>query len=355
MSNNGIKYSTIVKSIIMRKLTGKPVPDIGAIGLSMLQAPLMLLAVKYNLIDYINEGYNTYAKLAQKCNLTERDVQVLLSTLIALGLIDLKKNVLSLSIISKITLLHDAKYNCIEILDMFKNSTYDQVEKAIFHKKDVFTHGESTVTDMWENDAVDMDFIHKYNKNHHNLTLLNAELGIKTSDVKKVKKLLDVGGGLGTFSICFVDDYPERTAGLYELKNVCTVASSFYKEHGYENKIEVIEGNFFERELPAGYDGMVFSNILHDWNEEKGRMLLSKAFNALDKGGKIFLNEALLNETKTGPMGTVLLDVLMYINHKSQQYTFREITEMLTTAGFKNVRKHTFPTNFSLVVADKPL
>ena len=59
---------------------------------------------------------------------------------------------------------------------------------------------------------------------------------------------------------------------------------------------------------------------------------------------------------ETGPSDrlTAYFDLLMYINHSAQQFTFSELNELLSIEGFKNVHKLEIPSSpFSLIVGIK--
>ena len=53
---------------------------------------------------------------------------------------------------------------------------------------------------------------------------------------------------------------------------------------------------------PAGYDGIFFSNVFHDWDRASCLHLAKRSYAALPPGGRIFLHEVVLNDTKDGPL-----------------------------------------------------
>ena len=55
------------------------------------------------------------------------------------------------------------------------------------------------------------------------------------------------------------------------------------------------EGNFLEDELPGGYDRVLFSRVLTDWAPNVCRMLFEKSRRALLPGGRLVINEALVD------------------------------------------------------------
>lgn len=93
--------------------------------------------------------------------------------------------------------------------------------------------------------------------------------------------------------------------------------------------------------------------ILHDWPYEMYRQILKSAYEALEPNGKTFIHEMLLDENKTSPTTTVFFDLLMFINHQSQQFTQKEIFHLLGECGFKKMKHCSMFGYFSLIEAIK--
>ena len=79
---------------------------------------------------------------------------------------------------------------------------------------------------------------------------------------------------------------------------------------------------------------------------------LKNAFSAM-KRGSIFICECLLDEEKVSPKHTVIFDLMMYMNHRSHQYTKNELSSALVEVGFRNpeiVYSHGY---YSVMKADR--
>lgn len=97
----------------------------------------------------------------------------------------------------------------------------------------------------------------------------------------------------------------------------------------------------FKEPFPAnndpkyGYQAMFYSNIFHDWSEEKCKYLSKKTYDSLPENGVILLHEALLNEDGNGPLITAFLSFQMFLVTEGKQFTFNELEKILNEAGFK--------------------
>ena len=71
-------------------------------------------------------------------------------------------------------------------------------------------------------------------------------------------------------------------------------------------------------------------------------------------GGRIIVHEMLFNNDRTGPFPVAAMNVTMLESMPGQQYSGREITQMLQEAGFINLEvKPTFGY-WSIVTGVKP-
>jgi acetylserotonin N-methyltransferase len=111
----------------------------------------------------------------------------------------------------------------------------------------------------------------------------------------------------------------------------------------------------FEDPWPTGHDAHFFSNVFHDWSMETNRLLARKSFAALPSGGRIFLNEILMDDDGTGPWHAAAFSLLMLIGTLGKQYSLPELRDTLESAGFTDVQAiRTGGGYYSLVSAVKP-
>ncbi len=126
----------------------------------------------------------------------------------------------------------------------------------------------------------------------------SAEGAISTlSDSKCMegaKTLLDVGGGDGTIGCALATRHPNLQVTVFNLPASAYIARRIIGEKGMTDRVEVYEGDFLAEDLPSGFDRVMFSRVLTDWAPDVCRELLKKAAAALAPGGRLIINEALL-------------------------------------------------------------
>jgi len=164
--------------------------------------------------------------------------------------------------------------------------------------------------------------------------------------------LLDVGGGSAAHSIGACLQWPRLTAIVLDMPPVCDVAEEFIAAESLSDRISTQRADMWNDPFPRA-DAHLYSNILHDWPREKGRLLVEKSFHGLELGGRILLHEALLDDDKTGPFGIAAFNMAILAWTEGQQYSSHELTEMLTEAGFGNVQITPALYPFSIIEAKK--
>src|SRR4051794_3978648 len=99
------------------------------------------------------------------------------------------------------------------------------------------------------------------------------------------RRLLDVGGGTGIYSIAWLLRHPELVAVVWDRPEVLKVAREFAEEAGVSDRLETVPGDMFRDEVPAGADVILLSNVLHDWDVPECRTLVARCASALPPGG----------------------------------------------------------------------
>ncbi|HAT8636636.1 TPA: methyltransferase [Legionella pneumophila] len=115
---------------------------------------------------------------------------------------------------------------------------------------------------------------------------------LKSINFKKVNKFLDVGGGDGTMACTFVKKYPHLKAAVYNLPMSAQMARNNIESRKLNHRVHVIEGDFIEEDaFPVGYDLILFTRVLFDWDDQVCRKLLRMAYQALPKNGLVGICE----------------------------------------------------------------
>lgn len=158
-------------------------------------------------------------------------------------------------------------------------------------------------------------------------------------DLDRYRKMLDVGGGSGIYTIAFLKKAPQLSSTIFDLPKVCEISRAFLDEAGMRERAQTMEGDFRVDEFPKGHDLVLLSAIIHMNSREGNRDLFRKAYECLEPGGTLMIRDYFLDESRTRPMEGAIFAVNMLVGTSGgNSYTVREVSSDLEAQGFKNVR-----------------
>jgi len=156
-------------------------------------------------------------------------------------------------------------------------------------------------------------------------------------DIEGRQRLLDVGGGPGTYSILLAEAHPELRATVYDLPDVVNIAGEVIERHGLTDRVDTTPGDYHTDTFPTGYDAVLISNTLHQEDWDTCVNILKKAREALDPGGLVIVHAMFLNEQGDGPLWPALHNLLMLLVYRGgRAYSLEQTYKMLEEAGFQD-------------------
>lgn len=152
-------------------------------------------------------------------------------------------------------------------------------------------------------------------------------------------RLIDIGGGSGTYTQEFLEAAPAMTATLFDLPEVIEMARRRLAPTGLLGRITLTAGDFYNDELPAGHDLALLSAIIHQNSYEQNVELCRKIHNALESGGRLIIRDHVMSEDHTQPQSGALFAVnMLVVTPGGGTYSFEQIRDMMATAGYKDIR-----------------
>jgi predicted O-methyltransferase YrrM len=152
-----------------------------------------------------------------------------------------------------------------------------------------------------------------------------------------VRRLLDVGGGSGVYSIAAAEESPGLRATVLEAAPVDAIARRTIAAAGLAGRVDVATADMFADPWPAGHDAHLFSNVLHDWDEAECRRLLARSAAALPAGGRVFVHDMLLDDDKAGPLWAAEYGILLATVTQGRLYSAAELGGWLADLGLRVV------------------
>jgi len=154
-------------------------------------------------------------------------------------------------------------------------------------------------------------------------------------DFSPYRSVGDVGGALALLSRIVGARHQHLTFSSFDLPEVAPHAQKHIEAAGMTNRIKVVGGDFFKDDLPKA-DVITMGNILHDWNLEKKKILIKKAYEALPEGGALIAIENLIDDARRENAFGLLMSLNMLIEFGDAfDYTGADFREWGREAGFQ--------------------
>jgi hypothetical protein len=162
-------------------------------------------------------------------------------------------------------------------------------------------------------------------------------------DLKGRRRLLDLGGGPGTYAIHFCLANPGLNATIADLPTSRPFAEKTISQFGLSDRIDFVPCNYMEEDVTGMYDVAWLSHILHGEGPDECQMIINKAVSSLEPAGMMMIHDFILNDTFDGPLFAAIFSLNMLVNtHKGRSYTDGQIREMMTKAGLGQIKRLPF-------------
>ncbi|QXE92055.1 methyltransferase [Geomonas subterranea] len=173
-----------------------------------------------------------------------------------------------------------------------------------------------------------------------NLAMMIAPRIVPQIDLQGRRRLLDLGGGPGTYAIHFCRHNPRLDAVICDLPTTRSFAEETVARFGLSDRIGFVAADFEQDDLPEGFDVAWLSHVLHGIGPDACARVLKKTVSALEPGGLILIQEFVLDDKRDAPVFPALFSLNMLLGTpEGQSYSQGELFAMLEHAGATGVRR----------------
>jgi hypothetical protein len=154
-------------------------------------------------------------------------------------------------------------------------------------------------------------------------------------DFGRFKTLVDIGGGRGYLLASILAAYPGLSGVLFDQAHVLAGAGPQLERVGVADRCELVAGDFFES-VPAGADGYLINNVLHDWPDETVVGILRVIAAAMTPDATLLISGWLLPDDATPyPVGRALDLQMLLVTDGGRERNERDYRELLGQAGLE--------------------
>lgn len=166
-------------------------------------------------------------------------------------------------------------------------------------------------------------------------------------DFSRFERIVDIGGGHGTFLRALLHVAPEARGVLFDLPDVVAGVGDTL-----DGRIDCVGGSFFEG-VPTGADCYTMKHIIHDWSDDHCRTLLTHVAQGMAPDGRVLVCETVMPDTAE-PHPAKFMDLnMLAMTEGGCERTISEFAALLKSAGLKLVTVHPTPSPLGIVEAVK--
>jgi L-tyrosine C(3)-methyltransferase len=254
----------------------------------------------------------------------------------------------------------DTYHNSLVIETMFASDKWDMFYDTVqFEARIVYSGQADFVQSLRENTNVGLrripghghDLYHRLAENTDlqeifykymsSWSSLANYLLLEHLDFYDTRKIVDVGGGDATNAIAIAEAYPHVQIMLLDIPESCEIARNKIAASQLSDRISVREGNMFAQEFPTGHDCFLFIHQLVIWPLDVNTLLLKRAYEALEPGGRVIIFNSMSSDDEAGPV-MAALDTVYFCCLPAEGgmiYAWKDYEACLRSAGFEQIRR----------------
>jgi len=295
----------------------------------------------FNLFAHLTDGALSFDELRGRLGLDQRPANVLITALRAMGLLlaDVRGN-LDLTPLAREHLTPGGPFDVSDYVGLAANNpgVLEMVERLRSNRPAGAKPGAGGASFIYR-EGIESAMETEASARRLTLALAGRAknvapvLAAKLPIDEDVRKVLDVGGGTGIYSIALLQRHQHLKAVVFDRAEVLKVALEMGNDYGVADRLELLPGDMFADELPQDCDLILLSNILHDWDVPQCQKLVNRCAAALPPRGQLVIHDVFLSDDLGGPLPLALYSAALFTLTEGRAYSATEYRKMLTTAG----------------------
>jgi len=299
-------------------------------------ARALTTAVMLGVFDALHESPASPAELAERLSLDPLGAETLLTTLQTLGYVEAEEHErLRNTAVSERQLVSSSPESIATFVGAQSDlhwETLGLLPEAVRDGKAYAMHEErQDETDRWR----------AYIRGLYEISRPEHEANAAMVPVEEPRRLVDVAGGHGGFSMAMCRRHPGLQATVLDLPPSAAVGREIVEEEGFSDRVSFREGDVFEVGLGEDVDVVSVFNLIHHLPEERDRELCRMARAALRPGGCLVIGDSARPEPgeRVSEHGAIS-SLLFYAWSHSRNFRPSEIRAWMREAGFGEVETH---------------
>ena len=189
---------------------------------------------------------------------------------------------------------------------------------------------------------------------HKNATE-RAPAVVSAAGGEPARRMLDIGGGSGAYAIAFATAHPHLQVELLDVPTVTPIAERNIAEAGMADRVRTRNGDLRSASLGENHDIILVSAICHMLSPEENRALFARCLAAAAPGGRLIVQDFILEHSKTAPRSGALFALNMLVGTPAGgTYSEEEYASWLGAAGFTGIEHVRLAGPTGLMIGFRP-
>ena len=274
--------------------------EISAITYGFMASRALFAAVEFDLFTHIARGVNSLSVLVQATGIAENRLETLLTALKSLGLIAERNGRFSNAPATAQYLVAGAAGDFRDYVRLVNgNFGYES-----FRHLSAALRGERIFPDKGFYEGLIYSAGiggEQFSSAQHSGSVGPARLMARQVDLGGRKRLLDVGGGSGAYTLAFCAANPQLKATILDFAQTIETARRYAADAGFADRIAHTAGSAITTDWPTGHDVILMSYLWGAVGKNDVAVLARRAMDALPPGGLVLVHDFMVNNTRDGP------------------------------------------------------
>jgi SAM-dependent methyltransferase len=307
---------------------------------------VLLTAIELDLFSAVHGGAPA-AAVARRCGTDPKATTLILNALVALGYLERRGESYENTAVTSRYLTADAADDARAALrhNLSLWETWSGLTDVVRSGRPAPRREMAEREDDWT-----VPFIAAMHRN----AAVRAPLVVEALGAGSVRRMLDVGGGSGAYAIAFAQANPGLEAVVLDLASVLPITETHVADAGLAGRVMTRAGDLRSDTFGSGFDLVFMSSICHMLGPDGNRDLLARAAGALGPGGRVAVQDFILEADRTAPRQAVLFAINMLVGTEAgSTYTEEEYASWLEAAGLVRVRRIRLAGPADLMVGER--
>jgi SAM-dependent methyltransferase len=315
-------------------------------ALGFMAAKHLFVANDIGLFASLEQGACSLDELARRVNIPRRTLRIIADAMVALGFAEKHDGIYRNSAMASAFLSGAGPVDFRPFLQFWNHISWvkwGKLGESVRAGRGMA--GRFAFADRWEEEI--------FSKGVEAWSAGHASYLPEAHDFSRYRRVLDLGGGTGSFLVPLLARYAELTAAVFELPAAAEVARRTLAATAFGSRISVVEGDFLRDPVPPGYDAVILANVVHTLSPEHVAACFQRVRQGSAKGARLLVIDLLTDASHTQPPSAALMaGEFLVITSEGDVYSTDEVQDWLQGAGWKVVACKPLADPVSLMVAE---